>query len=434
MIQLDEQQLDVVNSNENRIVVIAGAGSGKTRVLTERVKKLLKEGALPAGLIAITFTNAAADELKERLANVPGSKSCFIGTIHSYANKIMRSSGQRYSLLTDDALIDIYAQFISRYCKSLTPEAFLAAVEERRKHCRKTGIVFEVEDVLQALPTPCVQEFLPIMRSVKSPNIPYTVEDYIKYNNFLTFDELILETAKYLEDNQLSVQNLLVDEFQDVSREEFKFFNSLRADNMFLCGDPRQAIYGFKGADVSILLSLIKSDIYKIYELTNNYRTYENIVKKAESVLQGCKTVVGSPATCVREGCGIFEKIELNKFASTISRIKEKADYSNWAILTRSNKDVAYAQSLCERQNIPSVRFKRQDMSLEELRKVMSSPCVKILTVHTAKGLEFDNVILYGKNFTLHSTNWYDSAEWEEERRVMYVGMTRAKNNLYLVS
>ena len=97
-VPLDEQQDKAVNTFASNVIVIAGAGSGKTRVLTERVKFLLKSGFNPSGIVAITFTNMAAEEMKIRLKDVPGIDSVFIGTIHSFANKLACKSGKVFSI------------------------------------------------------------------------------------------------------------------------------------------------------------------------------------------------------------------------------------------------------------------------------------------------------------------------------------------------
>ena len=97
-ITLDSQQEEAVHTRSSMALVVAGAGSGKTRVLTERVKFLLSDGVSPHSIIAITFTNMAAEEMKERLVDVPGIGDCFIGTIHSFANKIFKNSNIEYKL------------------------------------------------------------------------------------------------------------------------------------------------------------------------------------------------------------------------------------------------------------------------------------------------------------------------------------------------
>jgi DNA helicase-2/ATP-dependent DNA helicase PcrA len=101
LINLSEEQLSIVTSTANNIIVNAGAGAGKTRVLVERVKHLLKQGVNPTSIVVITFTNMAADELKERLAHIKGSSNCFVGTIHSYANMSLKRSGYQFEIFSE---------------------------------------------------------------------------------------------------------------------------------------------------------------------------------------------------------------------------------------------------------------------------------------------------------------------------------------------
>ena len=105
--------------------------------------------------------------------------------------------------------------------------------------------------------------------------------------------------------------------------------------------------------------------------------------------------------------------------------------YREYFILTRSNKDLYKIANMCETLNIPFITFKREGLKLSELKSLMSSDAVKILTVHTSKGLEADNVILYG-NFPLVMPSYYRDAE--DERKVMYVGVTRARKNLIILN
>lgn len=123
---LDEQQNEAVHTRSNLALVVAGAGSGKTRVLTERVKFLISEGVQPSNIVAITFTNMAAEEMKERLASVEGIGDVFIGTIHSFANRVMKLQGNtNYRIYNDDIENDFHRELISKYCKSLTFERYL---------------------------------------------------------------------------------------------------------------------------------------------------------------------------------------------------------------------------------------------------------------------------------------------------------------------
>lgn len=130
---LDKNQQEIVDSNEPRIIVEAGAGSGKTRVLIERVKRLLKDGVEPSNMVCITFTNMAAEEMKERLVGVPGIGDCFIGTIHSFANKIFKNSNIEYKLFNEEIQDQFMSVLIALYGKFLTMPVYIKYKEYAKK-------------------------------------------------------------------------------------------------------------------------------------------------------------------------------------------------------------------------------------------------------------------------------------------------------------
>ena len=123
---LSESQQAIVESTEDNILVVAGAGSGKTRVLTERVKYLIEERKVdPSNIVCITFTNMASEEMKARLQGVEGIGDAFIGTIHSFANRIYNNSGYNYEIFSEEIDISYHKTLIDRYCTDLTLKAYL---------------------------------------------------------------------------------------------------------------------------------------------------------------------------------------------------------------------------------------------------------------------------------------------------------------------
>ena len=112
--KLDNQQQQVVESEDKNILVVAGAGSGKTRVLTERVRHLMREGVDPCNIVCITFTNMASQEMKQRLSDIPTIGDAFIGTIHSFANTIYRTSGLTYRIFSTEVQLEIFKELLSR--------------------------------------------------------------------------------------------------------------------------------------------------------------------------------------------------------------------------------------------------------------------------------------------------------------------------------
>lgn len=426
--ELDKQQKEIVQSSEKNIMVIAGAGSGKTRVLTERIKYLLEKGVEPHNIVAITYTNMATEEMKQRLANVENIGDVFIGTIHSFANKLMGSSGEIYQIFDSVKSIELHRQLITRYCKHLTFERYLQYLD--------TSIQVEQgmldESVLESFLLPSESTELSYIEAKKSihDDYPRTVETLRKANKYITFDELLTKAGEYFTSIQARIEYVLVDEFQDISKQIYKFIRQLKASSYFFVGDDWQAIYGFNGGSVEIFMNLCRDKTFKSYQLSNNYRTAENIVKLAETVIHQCDDYIDKKVTCTNKQPGDIVIGSKATITTKLLKIKELGNYKDWFILVRSNKDLFYVQGLLDSLQIPYSSFKKSEYSLSQMEQEMEFDTVKLLTVHTSKGLENKNVLLYG-NFPLKYPRWMKN---DDERRVMYVGMTRAKEKLWLLN
>lgn len=332
---LNVRQKKVVDATDNRILCLAGSGNGKTRVLTERIRHLVEDvGVEPSKIVAISFTNMAAREMKMRLGDL--AKDMFIGTIHSYANRI----------------------------------------------CAYNNI-----------------------------NMSYAIvmEDY---------DSLLLTASKFKAKDFPEVEHLLVDEAQDITKLEYLFISKIPAKNKFFVGDDRQNIYQFKGGSDEFIQSMYNDISYTKYFLNENYRSCPNIMSFADSLLNSYSPL-GLPCKCVKTTGGYVD--DECTFEDTIPIIKESNNYGNWMVLTRTNKELDKAIEMLEEEGIPCITFKKADLeNNEELNELMSSNNVKVLTIHSAKGLERHNVVVIGaKVFSL------------EERKLAYVAATRAENQLY---
>lgn len=330
---LDKIQKEIVESTENKILVIAGSGSGKTRVLTERVKKLLERGEDANKIVAITFTNAAAAEMRERLGDI--AKDVFIGTIHSYANRLLLLDGIDTSCYLND-------------------EKFDRLFDEIRK-------------------------------------------------NLSTFPE---------------VDHLLVDEFQDIDDNQFEFFLLLNPKSYFYIGDDYQNIYSWRGANIDHFFNLYYDDETMVYTMSNNYRTAKDIIKFATAFISRVKDKIVKRVKCIREDGGVIQLKHLDK-DFIYNYINEDKKYGQWFILTRTNAQVDLIVDFLNSKKIPCDTFKKSELDNEELKEKLRQNTVKVLTIHSAKGLENENVVVLGvKPYT------------DEERRVAYVAATRAKKLL----
>ena len=334
-IELNDEQLAAVQSNKSKILVASGAGAGKTRVIMERIKFLLEQGVEPQKIFAITFTNAAAAEMKERLDE--SAKDVFIGTIHGLANRILLRNG-----------IDTFEQIQN--------------------------------------------------------------EDF----------DWLLEKVYQTEVDIPIVEHLLVDEFQDICEKEYNFFiKDLQPENWFFVGDSQQSIYSFKGANYRFFVNLTLRPDVTVYKLTKNYRSGSSIIDFAESFLNGMDSVYRVKNQCASHKEGYVESSEFS-VDKILNELDYDPHYGKWFILCRTNNEVENILNFLKKNNIPCDSFHRSELDREEMLKKMKENTVKVLTIHTSKGLENNNVIVIGtKNYN------------EEERRISYVAATRARDNLF---
>lgn len=425
-------QKQIVESDAPRIIVAAGAGSGKTRVLIERIKHLINDkGVEPSSIVAITFTNMAADEMRERLVDVPGVGDAFIGTIHSFANRIFQSSGSEYSIYNDDKDNELHRYLIDKYCESLTFSKYLQFKDAKAK--ADMGLIddSQVNDIL--LPSERAELSL-LHRSAKAAandkKYPETIEYLCKIRNIITFDELLEKATEYFRSLDATLDYVLVDELQDVGTLEYKFIQSLNANNYFFVGDDWQAIYGFKGGNVNIFMSLMKDKRYKKFYLTENYRSGIEILRKAESIIEQVPNRIPKQVKPMSEDTGRVRIGSRFKVEEYLSEIKNSGNFGDWFLLVRTNKEIYQMSDKLQNMGIPFSTFKRSDMSLSDLRAEMDLNTVKVLTVHTSKGLEIPNVLLVG-NFPMKEPPYRKNPE---ERKVMYVAMTRAEKQLVILN
>ena len=437
--KLDPEQLAIVKSEAPNIVVVAGAGSGKTRVLTERIKDLIHvRNVNPASIVAITFTNMAAEEMKERLTDVQGIGDAFIGTIHSFANRIMRNSGESYEIFNEDIENKFVGRLIRRYCKSLSMDAYLRYRELAQK--ADLGLIDESAPG-ESLSPPERHELSMLTRSAEQtradnkeiradghdPKYPESVGTMCEANGVITFDELLRKATAYFDSLGVSLDHVLVDELQDIGTLEYLFIKTLRAKNYFFVGDDWQAIYSFKGGNVQIFLSLMHNMDFHTYFLTTNYRSCRKIIEMANRVIHQVDDYVEKPTNCAQTMKGRVEIASKHKLSEMLAKI---TDFKNVFLLVRTNKDLVAIANMLEDLQIPYSSFRKGELTLTELKEELQNDTIKLLTIHSAKGLEADSVILWG-NFPIYQPSYLKN---DDERKVLYVGMTRAKKNLTILN
>lgn len=273
----ESQQTAIENTDPNNLVV-AGAGSGKTRVLTHRVARLVSSGVSPQSILVLTFTRKAARELKERLSALVGdvARKIWVGTFHGISYRILAQWGDRIGYKTDGASISIVspeesAELIDRVCQSYGWKGSKRAIDEARSLLAHNGT------------------FPP------DPDLGRIIREYwsiLKENNALDYDQILLETHRLFEECPDALEffrnkfvHVFVDEYQDTDRLQYDLHERISPENLFVVGDVRQAIYGWRGADISIILGFDRSRNARITHLAECFRCGRSIVEAANRLI-----------------------------------------------------------------------------------------------------------------------------------------------------
>ncbi|HEB02463.1 MAG TPA: ATP-dependent DNA helicase PcrA, partial [Nitrospirae bacterium] len=280
--QLNPQQREAVTHTDGPMLILAGAGSGKTRVITHRFALIAKKSS-PAKILAVTFTNKAAAEMKERIAALTKKelKDTWVGTFHSQCNRILRKEipvlGYESNFTIFDG--DDQANLIRHILK-----------EFKLYEALYKGIISRISSLKAAFISP--EEFLSNGEGYgfdeKLARVYVRYQDELKRCNALDYDDLIMLTIKLFEEHpktlkkyQTLFNHVLVDEFQDTNKAQYRLLKLICEDHKNLCvvGDDDQSIYGFRGANVENILSFEKDyPKAKIIKLEQNYRSTKNIL------------------------------------------------------------------------------------------------------------------------------------------------------------
>ena len=372
---LNKAQYDAVVNYDSPSLIIAGAGSGKTRVLTSRIAYMLEQGVKPWNILALTFTNKAARQMRERIEQmVEGSASHYIrmGTFHSVFSRILRENAERIG----------YPQTFTIYepndCKNLIK----AICKERNladDKYKPARVLSRISYAKNALITPGAYvantSFAAEDRQMQMPQFGEIYVEYCrrcKANGAMDFDDLLLQTNILLRDcpdvltkYQEQFQYILVDEYQDTNYAQYIIIRRLSMHHGRVCvvGDDAQSIYSFRGAKIENILSF-RNDYpsAQIFKLEQNYRSTQTIVNAAISV--SAHTTRRMEKKCCSEGDG-GEKIKIVRSSSDREegemiatalreRLRETGDrWNEVVILYRTNAQSAAMEQALRRRNIP---------------------------------------------------------------------------------
>lgn len=554
--ELNEEQRAAVEHTGSPLLIMAGAGSGKTKTLTYKAAYLIHSKIiLPDQLLMVTFTNKAAGEMKERLTKVIGSRVPNVGTFHSMSARILRRDAEAAGLSRDFVIYDDGDQ------ESLVKE-IMSEKQIDPKRYKPRSIMSAISSAKQEMVTPDQYRGM-----AHGPFQEMAAEVYLKYQKQLKaygavdFDDLLSLTVKLLQENPTILEKyqdqfryIFVDEYQDTNSAQYLFTTLLakKYKQLTVVGDASQSIYRWRGADYRNMTKL-KKDYPNLTELrlSRNYRSTQNILDAAYNVIGNNKN---HPILSLWTETGAGEKItlitaysgadEASQITQELTKLHETHDWNDMALLYRTNAQSRSIEEGFIRSGIPyvliggtkfyerkeikdllsylrvvlnpddAISYKRVDkLGKRKLAQVLNIPheidalaaspselltkviensqylqqfdeeieeerarienikelqsvaaeftnlseflenvalvqseyyadektkdtksAVTLMTLHAAKGLEFPIVFLIGMEEGLfpHSRSLMEIEEMEEERRLAYVGITRAKDKLYL--
>ena len=366
---LNDKQKEAVLATDGPCLVIAGAGSGKTKVLTHKIAYDIESGIKPWNILAITFTNKAANEMKERIEKLIGdaAKDLWMGTFHSICVRILRRYIDRIGYKTDFVIFDTSDQ------KTLIKEC-LKTLKVDDKIFTDRGVLSEISNGKNEMLEPKAYgvKYAGDFRKKTIAEIYELYQRRLRENNAIDFDDIINFTIKILSENPdvldyytEKFKYILVDEYQDTNKAQFTLVSLLASKygNVTAVGDNDQGIYSFRGADISNILNFERDfPGTRIIKLEQNYRCTGNILKAANAVIKHNENKYDKKLwTENEEGhlpciyCGEDEYDEGRYIVEQINHLKTEEYYKNsdFTILYRMNAQSRAIEDILMREGIP---------------------------------------------------------------------------------
>ena len=368
--ELNDKQYDAVVNTEGPCLVIAGAGSGKTKVLTHKIAYLIDEkNVKPWNILAITFTNKAANEMKDRVEKLVGdiAKDMWIGTFHAICVRILRKFIDRLGFDSSFVIFDTSDQ------KTMVKQILKSQDLDDKIYTDKS-VLYEISNAKNEMLDPAAYAVRANgdFRKEKIADIYRIYQKRLKENNAIDFDDIINFTIQILMDNPDILEYytekfryVLVDEYQDTNKAQFTLVTLLASKygNITVVGDNDQGIYSFRGADISNILNFEKDfPGTQIIKLEQNYRCTQSILNAANAVIKNNETKYEKKLwTRNEEGNlpkvyrGDNEYDEANYIVNQIEHLKlsEHYNYSDFAVLYRMNSQSRSIEDILRREDVP---------------------------------------------------------------------------------
>jgi superfamily I DNA/RNA helicase len=392
--RLNPRQKEAVMHSEGPLLILAGAGSGKTRVITTRTAHLIEKGIKPSSILAVTFTNKAAREMKRRVSSMvkKGKGRPIISTFHSLCLRILRREieplgyKKDFTIYSTSEQVSLMRNILSEvkfYDKSFKPEAVLEKISMTKNDFSPSEPVDEDDPV-----------------EIASELLYPKYREALKTMNALDFDDLLLLTLQLFRENPLVLEKyrklykyIMVDEYQDTNRIQYDLIKLLAGERGNLCvvGDDDQSIYGWRGADIGNILNFEKDFPGTLtVRLEQNYRSFDNILKAANGVIKNNKErMEKSLWTDLGEGpkVNIFKAVDTDDeaewVAGRIAMLKEAKNvaYEKVAIIYRANIFSKHFEEALRMQQIPytvvggTSYFERKEvMDISAWLKIIANP------------------------------------------------------------
>ncbi len=373
--QLNEAQLEPTIQKDGPMIIIAGAGSGKTRVLTYRIAYLMHLGVDSFNILSLTFTNKAAKEMKERISTIVGTseaKNLWMGTFHSVFAKILRIEADKLGYPSNFTIYDTQdaGRLISSIIKEMNLDKDIYKYKQvlGRISSYKNGLI----TVRAYFQNPELKEADAMARRPRMGDIYKAYVDRCFKAGAMDFDDLLLKTNELLTrfpEVLMKYQNrfkyILVDEYQDTNHSQYLIVRALsdKFQNICVVGDDAQSIYAFRGANINNILNFQKDyDDVKVYRLEQNYRSTKNIVNAANSIIDKNQTkldkvvwTANDDGPKIKVNRSLTDSDEGRYVASTIfeRKMNDQLHNSDFAILYRTNAQSRSIEDALRKRDIP---------------------------------------------------------------------------------
>ncbi|PIN94377.1 hypothetical protein COU53_03765 [Candidatus Pacearchaeota archaeon CG10_big_fil_rev_8_21_14_0_10_30_48] len=464
--EYNDEQKKAITFDEKEILCIAGAGSGKTSVLTKRIEFLIKyRNVNPDKILAVTFTRKARQEMINRLSEFGLSESVKVETFNSFCEKILKEHGnliygREVSVINYSNKVKIIQLALEELGLSFS-EAIRVYFGKNKLHSKtREELVsifindcFFIRDYFKSQGKVVGKEdFEAIDESYRKTadivsKICIFIERFMEENGLRDFSDQIIDTINFFKlhkDLIPEFDHVLIDEYQDVNSSQIKLVEILKPENLFCVGDPRQAIYGWRGSEVQYILDFKKWHAgCKIISLKKNYRSTKRIVSLINDSIRDMGISDLESGIDLKSAELDTRLIRFDSIAGEFQFVAERILSANLPrgeifVLARTNNQIRELSEVLKSRGI-AYQVKSENSFNEDISKGV----VTLATIHSIKGLEAEMVIVIGcsnGNFPIYGSEHpiidmvkaYDYDKEEEEKRLFYVAMSRAKRYLYL--